>query len=316
VGTSESCRRDRDAGVAVNGETAIENLTLKANGKRLVEAGYHAVYPYFSQSETHVPDVSAGDELAITDTQIEAKQTQPPRRYGQSRLIETMEDLGIGTKCLTEDTDVLHRNEEGDIERVEIQQLFDESEVLLADGDTDIATTTDGPSTLSYDETTETVTEREQTLVSERPLEDDEQVYEITTRSGSFSVTGEHPIYVRDESGSIAITRADELQPGERLLSTRRAIEPETVSDACAISWEMFVAGCDIDSKLYGVDCNEQFETARKAIADSQGGFAEKVGAHRPAITRYENGDKDVPLWLLGAVDIRPERIHGLTTTE
>ncbi|ERH07086.1 MAG: Topoisomerase IA [Halonotius sp. J07HN4] len=84
--------------VAVNGETATEDLTLKANGKRLVEAGYHAVYPYFSQSETHVPDVNAGDELSITDTQIEAKQTQPPRRYGQSRLIETMEEMGIGTK--------------------------------------------------------------------------------------------------------------------------------------------------------------------------------------------------------------------------
>ena len=87
-----------DAEVAANGESTTEDLTLKANGKRLVEAGYHAVYPYFSQSETHVPDVTAGDELAITDTAIEAKQTQPPRRYGQSRLIETMEDLGIGTK--------------------------------------------------------------------------------------------------------------------------------------------------------------------------------------------------------------------------
>ncbi|RJX49032.1 DNA topoisomerase I [Halonotius pteroides] len=82
----------------VDGEPPTEDLTLKANGKRLVEAGYHAVYPYFSQSETHVPDVTTGDELAITDTQIEAKQTQPPRRYGQSRLIETMEGLGIGTK--------------------------------------------------------------------------------------------------------------------------------------------------------------------------------------------------------------------------
>ena len=87
-----------DREVVVDGETTTEDLTLKANGKRLVEAGYHAVYPYFSQSETHVPDVTEGDELAITDTQIEAKQTQPPRRYGQSRLIETMEDLGIGTK--------------------------------------------------------------------------------------------------------------------------------------------------------------------------------------------------------------------------
>ncbi|MFQ3475693.1 DNA topoisomerase I [Halonotius sp. F2-221B] len=301
-----------DREVVVDGESTAEDLTLKANGKRLVEAGYHAVYPYFSQSETHVPDVTAGDELAITDTQIEAKQTQPPRRYGQSRLIETMEDLGIGTKCLTEDTEVLHRNEEGDIERVEIQQLFDESEVLLADGDTDIATTTDGPATLSYDETTDTVTEREQTLISERPLEDDEQVYEITTRSGSFSVTGEHPVYVRDETGALTITRADKLQPGDRLLSTRRAISAEAVGEGCAVSWETFVGNCDSDSKLYGVDCNEQFETARKAIADSQGAFAERVGAHRPAITRYENDDKDVPLWLLDAVDIRPEQLHGL----
>jgi DNA topoisomerase-1 len=87
-----------DPEVVVDGEPTTEDLTLKANGKRLVEAGYHAVYPYFSQSETHVPDVTTGDELAITDTAIEAKQTQPPRRYGQSRLIETMEKLGIGTK--------------------------------------------------------------------------------------------------------------------------------------------------------------------------------------------------------------------------
>ncbi|TQQ82451.1 DNA topoisomerase I [Halonotius roseus] len=87
-----------DREVVVDGEPTTEDLTLKANGKRLVEPGYHAVYPYFSQSETHVPDVTVGDELAITDTTIEAKQTQPPRRYGQSRLIETMEKLGIGTK--------------------------------------------------------------------------------------------------------------------------------------------------------------------------------------------------------------------------
>ncbi|MEA1931013.1 MAG: DNA topoisomerase I [Euryarchaeota archaeon] len=79
-------------------ETDIDELRLKANGKRLVEAGYHDVYPYFNQQETHVPDVEKGESLAITETRIEDKQTQPPRRYGQSRLIETMEKMGIGTK--------------------------------------------------------------------------------------------------------------------------------------------------------------------------------------------------------------------------
>ncbi|SDM08643.1 DNA topoisomerase-1 [Halogranum gelatinilyticum] len=81
----------------------VAGLSLKANGKRLVKEGYHAVYPYFSSSESFVPDVEEGEELAVTDTSIEAKQTQPPRRYGQSRLIETMEQMGIGTKATRHD---------------------------------------------------------------------------------------------------------------------------------------------------------------------------------------------------------------------
>jgi len=77
---------------------APESCSLKANGKRLLEEGYHAVYPYASTNETHVPDVDEGDSLAVADVRLEAKQTQPPRRYGQSRLIKRMESLGLGTK--------------------------------------------------------------------------------------------------------------------------------------------------------------------------------------------------------------------------
>jgi DNA topoisomerase-1 len=75
------------------------DCSLKANGKRLIEPGYHAVYPYASTSETHVPGVEDGESLAVADVRLEAKQTQPPRRYGQSRLIEKMESLGLGTKA-------------------------------------------------------------------------------------------------------------------------------------------------------------------------------------------------------------------------
>ncbi|ALG81549.1 DNA topoisomerase I [Halanaeroarchaeum sulfurireducens] len=83
-------------------ETA--GLRLKANGKRLREPGYHQVYPYFSTDENYVPDVSEGETLSIEDVRLEDKETQPPRRYGQSRLIETMEDLGIGTKSTRHNT--------------------------------------------------------------------------------------------------------------------------------------------------------------------------------------------------------------------
>ena len=77
---------------------------LKANGKRLVEPGYHAVYPYFNTNENYVPDVEEDQELGIEDVRLEDKQTQPPRRYGQSRLIERMEDMGIGTKATRHNT--------------------------------------------------------------------------------------------------------------------------------------------------------------------------------------------------------------------
>jgi len=74
-------------------------LRLKANGKRLVTPGYHAVYPYRSSDERIVPDVAVGETLQLSDRQTAAKETQPPRRYGQSRLIEEMEARGVGTKA-------------------------------------------------------------------------------------------------------------------------------------------------------------------------------------------------------------------------
>ncbi|MEA5387664.1 DNA topoisomerase I [Haloarculaceae archaeon H-GB11] len=77
---------------------------LKANGKRLLEPGYHAVYPYSSASENHLPDVEEGEVLDISEVRLEDKQTQPPRRYGQSRLIQKMESLGLGTKATRHNT--------------------------------------------------------------------------------------------------------------------------------------------------------------------------------------------------------------------
>ncbi len=77
---------------------AIGDHLLKANGKRLVQPGYHAVYPYFNTDENLIPPVDEGDAFTVTDVQIEDKETQPPRRYGQSRLIEQMEQMGVGTK--------------------------------------------------------------------------------------------------------------------------------------------------------------------------------------------------------------------------
>jgi len=82
----------------VTAAAASEPLSLKTNGRRLRTEGYHAVYPYSSASESPMPDVSEGETLAVADSRSASKQTQPPRRYGQSRLVEKMKELGVGTK--------------------------------------------------------------------------------------------------------------------------------------------------------------------------------------------------------------------------
>jgi len=286
--------------------------SLKANGKRLLEPGYHAVYPYSSASENVVPAVDEGDELAISEVALEAKQTQPPRRYGQSRLIRKMEELGLGTKCLTEDSTVLTRNENGDVSRRPVESLFSEGEIVLADGDTDIAVSEESPTTISYDEFDGRTHERESTLVSKRQLESDETVYEIETERGSFSVTGEHPLYVDTDDG-VRVVEAAEVDESTPLVTARRA---STVANGpsteIALSWDAFVAGCDKSSKLYGVGCNDLLADRRSEAGETQSDFADRLGSHRPAIMRYENHDKDVPVWLLGKLDIRPDRLHGL----
>ncbi|NHX40726.1 MULTISPECIES: DNA topoisomerase I [Haloarcula] len=286
--------------------------SLKANGKRLVEPGYHEVYPYSSASENHVPDVEEGEELAISEVRMEAKQTQPPRRYGQSRLIQTMEDKGLGTKCLTADSDVLVRSENGDIERQTVDSLFSDGQVVLADGDTDIAVSKETPTVLSLDEATERVSEQESTLVSERPLRDDESVRTIETSRGAVTVTDDHPMYIRQD-GEVTVRPASDIEAGTDLVAARRP--PDTMvepSDETVLSWETFAADCDKHSKLYGVDCGTELAAQRAARDESQTAFAERYGSYGSAVGKYERGEKDVPVWLLGELDIRPDRIHGL----
>ena len=67
-------------------------------GGRLVSAGWRRVYPYSEAKENILPVVTPGERLPIRSVNLEEKQTQPPARYSQSRLIQVMEELGLGTK--------------------------------------------------------------------------------------------------------------------------------------------------------------------------------------------------------------------------
>ncbi len=69
-----------------------------ATGSRLLSAGWRRVYPYSEAKEKILPVLAAGERLPIRSVNLEEKQTQPPPRYSQSRLIQVMEEHGLGTK--------------------------------------------------------------------------------------------------------------------------------------------------------------------------------------------------------------------------
>jgi len=69
-----------------------------ATGSRLAEEGYRHVYTYSGAKDNILPELSVGEKLPINSVNLEEKATQPPPRYSQSKLIQEMEKLGLGTK--------------------------------------------------------------------------------------------------------------------------------------------------------------------------------------------------------------------------
>jgi DNA topoisomerase-1 len=69
-----------------------------ATGGQLLLSGWHTVYPFSEAKETFLPPLLTGEHLPVKKVLLEDKETQPPSRYTQSKLIQRMEELGLGTK--------------------------------------------------------------------------------------------------------------------------------------------------------------------------------------------------------------------------
>lgn len=77
---------------------------LRTTGQVTLFAGWRQVYPYAAPDERPLPALAEGQVLPVQAVRMEAKQTQPPSRYGQGSLIAKMEELGIGTKATRHET--------------------------------------------------------------------------------------------------------------------------------------------------------------------------------------------------------------------
>ena len=76
----------------INGEPFV------TTGSVLAKPGFRSIYPYGLKKDDQLPALAEGDICAVNHMQLDAKQTEPPARYSQGKLIQEMEARGLGTK--------------------------------------------------------------------------------------------------------------------------------------------------------------------------------------------------------------------------
>ena len=76
----------------------IDGEPFTTTGSVLASPGFRAIYPFGLKKDDQLPALEVGDVCDVTKMQLDAKQTEPPARYSQGRLIQEMEARGLGTK--------------------------------------------------------------------------------------------------------------------------------------------------------------------------------------------------------------------------
>jgi len=76
---------------------------FQADGYRLLSLGWRKYYPYWKVTETFLPEMKQGDEVALKEVLCDRKETRPPNRFSQGTLLQEMEKLGLGTKSTRHD---------------------------------------------------------------------------------------------------------------------------------------------------------------------------------------------------------------------
>jgi len=91
---TESTRADIEAG----------SQTYFVRGSVVVDPGYAAIYTYARSSDEEIPALQEGQSLELDgEPWLLDKETQPPARISQGKLIEMMEERGLGTKATRAD---------------------------------------------------------------------------------------------------------------------------------------------------------------------------------------------------------------------
>ena len=76
----------------------VSGEPFQASGNVLANPGFRSIYPYGLKKDDQLPELHEGDVCDVQKMDLLAKQTEPPARYSQGKLIQEMEKRGLGTK--------------------------------------------------------------------------------------------------------------------------------------------------------------------------------------------------------------------------
>jgi DNA topoisomerase I len=77
--------------------------TYFVRGSVVIDPGFASIYTYARSADTEIPKLEEGQQLDLEGVELEGKETPPPPRISQGKLIEMMEERGLGTKATRAD---------------------------------------------------------------------------------------------------------------------------------------------------------------------------------------------------------------------
>lgn len=204
-----------------------------ARGRTVLYSGWREFYPYSKSEEQYLPELKEKEVLKSSDIISEKKQTKPKPRYTPAALIKLMDDMNLGTKCLTGDTSVKLVDKHNAFD-IKLSSLFNKSKKKKKEGNIELAFNEDyncisanGRETLypSF------------SFVSRRKLEPEERMYEVIFSDGvKVKATSDHPFYVFS-NGCFSYKKAENLKKGCKIVSINhldkvgeKAISPDVMT--------------------------------------------------------------------------------------
>ncbi|MFB6147957.1 MAG: DNA topoisomerase, partial [Candidatus Nanohaloarchaea archaeon] len=77
----------------------VNDEEFKAQSKKTLERNWFDLYePYVNVDEAELPEMDEGQVLEVEEFDLREKETQPPRRYSQSSVVNELEKRNLGTK--------------------------------------------------------------------------------------------------------------------------------------------------------------------------------------------------------------------------